>query len=58
MDFEVWPGPMEGVGRGEFVRSAVKLKLSRLIKPLPVMKRKIVLKNFVILRYVLVESEG
>ena len=28
MDFEVWPGPMEGVGRGEFVRSAVKLKLT------------------------------
>ena len=28
MNFEVWPGPMEGVGRGEFVRAAVKLKLT------------------------------
>ena len=28
MDFEIWPGPMEGVGRGEFIRAAVKLKLT------------------------------
>ncbi len=28
MDFEVWPGPMEGVGRGDFVRAAAGLKLT------------------------------
>lgn len=28
MSFEVWPGPMEGVGRGEFVRAAIRLALT------------------------------
>lgn len=28
MAFEVWPGPMEGVGRGEFAQAAIKLSLT------------------------------
>lgn len=28
MDFEVWPGPMEGVGRGEFAHAAAMLHLA------------------------------